>query len=160
MALAFGRKRRACPDCGLVVFREHKVAAVVLVEDEAGRVLLARRAWEPKQGQWSLPGGYVDHDESPKRAAIREVCEETGLTIEGLELLTLISEYDENGSKHHRGADLVVVYRARAAGGTLRPADDATEVRFFALGELPPLAFRSTREAVARLRTLRQGEPR
>ncbi|MGC9357411.1 MAG: NUDIX domain-containing protein, partial [Anaerolineae bacterium] len=128
--------------------------------DEAGRILLVRRAWEPMQGQWSLPGGYVDHDESPQRAAIREVWEETGLVIEDVELLTLVSGQEENGSKHHHGADLIIVYHARIVGGTLRPADDAAEVKAFTLDQLPPLAFRSTREAVAQLRDLREEETR
>ncbi len=150
-AFVFGRERRACPSCGLVVFREHKVAAVVLVHDAEGRVLLTRRAWEPQQGQWSLPGGYVDHDEPPREAAVRECKEETGLDIEDLELLTLVSEHEGGQSTHQHGADLVVVYRARVAGGELTPADDAAEAHFFLLDDLPTLAFRSTREAVAKL---------
>jgi ADP-ribose pyrophosphatase YjhB (NUDIX family) len=150
-AFVFGRERRVCPSCGLVVFREHKVAAVVLVQDAEGRVLLTRRVWEPQQGQWSLPGGYVDHDEPPREAAVRECKEETDLDIENLELLTLVSEHGEGQPDHQHGADLVIVYRARVAGGVLTPADDAAEARFFPLHDLPTLAFRSTREAVANL---------
>ena len=79
-AFVFGRVRRVCPACGLVVFRDHKVAAAALVEDAAGRVLLVRRAWDPQRGYWSLPAGFVDEDESPPEAALRECREETGLT--------------------------------------------------------------------------------
>lgn len=149
-ALAFGRIRRVCPACGLVVFREHKVAAAVLVEDDAGRVLLVRRAWNPMQGRWSLPAGFVDEDESPPDAALRECREETGLELESPVLFTAVY-----GREHAQGADIVLVYRARLRGGVLTPADDAAEVAFFPLEALPPLAFRATETALQELRRLR-----
>ena len=148
---AFGRVRRVCPACGLVVFREHKVAAALLLENESGQVLLVRRAWGPKQGYWSLPAGFVDDDESPETAAIREVREETGLEAADLTLLTLIS-----GREHERGADIVVVYRGRIVGGALSAQDDASEADFFPPDALPPLAFQATREALACWREIRQ----
>jgi len=148
---AFGRVRRVCPACGLVVFREHKVAAALLLANEAGQVLLVRRAWGPKQGYWSLPAGFVDDDESPEAAAIREVREETGLEVADVTLLTLIA-----GREHERGADIVVVYRGRIVGGTLAARDDAAEAGFFPPDALPPLAFRATHEALARWRDLQR----
>ncbi len=146
-AMAFGKMRRVCPACGLVVFRDHKVAAGVAVEDEEGRLLLVKRAWKPKQGLWSLPAGFVDDDEAPEATAIRECREETGLEIERLRLLTVIS-----GREHARGADIVIIYHARIAGGELAANDDAAEAAFFPLDDLPPLAFRATEAAVALLR--------
>lgn len=141
--LAFGRERRACPACGLIVFRDHKVAAALLVEDAQGRVLLVRRAWKPMQGYWSLPAGFVDDDEDPAAAALRECREETGLEAEITALLDVIA-----GREHPRGADLVILYRGRVNGGELAPHDDAAEARYFAATELPPLAFRATRRAL------------
>ncbi len=154
-AMAFGRMRRVCPACGLVVFRDHKVAAGVAVEDEEGRLLLVRRAWNPRQGMWSLPAGFVDDDEAPEAAAIRECREETGLEVGDLQLLTVVS-----GREHARGADIVIVYRARITGGALLAADDAAEVAFFPLDALPPLAFRATEAAVAELRRRRESQGR
>lgn len=151
-AFAFGRVRRVCPACGLVVFREHKVAAALVVEDEVGRVLLVRRAWNPKQGYWSLPAGFVDEDEAPPDAAVRECREETGLTVDGVSLFTAVY-----GREHAHGADIVLVYRGHINGGALAPADDASEVGFFPLSALPPLAFRATEMALARLQQLRMG---
>lgn len=145
---AFGRTRRICPACQLVVFREHKVAAAMLVTDNANRVLLVQRAWNPAQGRWSLPAGFVDHDETPEAAAVRECREETGLEVEVADLLTVIS-----GREHPQGADIVIVYRGRVIDGTLAPDDDAIDVAFFPLDNLPSLAFQATREALAHYRT-------
>ncbi len=147
---AFGRIRRYCPACERVIFREHKVAAAMLLTDAEGRVLLARRAWQPLQGAWSLPAGFVDYDEDPAAAAVRECYEETGLRTEVAGLLDLIA-----GREHPHGADIVVVYRGRLLGGELRAADDASDARFFPLDSLPPLAFRATEAAIERWRSLR-----
>ncbi len=141
--LAFGRVRRVCPTCGLIAFRDHKIAAALLIEDDTGRVLLVRRAWAPMQGYWSLPAGFVDYDEAPADAAIRECREETGLEATITGLLDVIA-----GREHPRGADLLILYRGHINGGTLAPHDDAAEVGFFAPGTLPPLAFRATHRAL------------
>ena len=135
---AFGRVRRYCPACDRIVFREHKVAAGVLVEHE-GKVLLVRRRLNPRQGLWTFPAGFVDFDEDPVEAAVRECREETGLEVEVTGLLDVAS-----GREHEGGADLLLVYRARLVGGEQRPADDADRVAFFALDQLPALAFHAT----------------
>jgi ADP-ribose pyrophosphatase YjhB (NUDIX family) len=140
---AFGRWRRACPSCDRVIFREHKVAAGVLVEDE-GSVLLVRRRFEPQKGVWTLPAGFVDYGEDPAEAGVRECREETGLEVEITGLLDVIS-----GREHLRGADIVIVYLARRIAGSPRPSDDADQAAFFAPDALPPLAFRATEQAVA-----------
>ena len=141
--LAHGRTRRYCANCDEIVFREHKVAAGMLVVDDEGRALLVRRAWEPMQGHWSLPAGFVDVDETPAEAAVRECREETGLKTEVVALLDLIS-----GREHTRGADLVIVYQGRIVGGALSANDDANDVGFFTVDRLPPLAFRATHRAI------------
>lgn len=143
---AFGRMRRFCPACDTLVFREHKVAAGVLVEHE-GKVLLVRRRMNPRQGLWTFPAGFVDFDEDPAVAAVRECREETGLEVETIGLLDVIA-----GREHTRGADIVVVYCARWMGGELRAADDVDQVAFFAPDELPPLAFHATQVALDKWR--------
>ena len=144
---AFGRVRRFCPACELVIFRDHKVAAGVLVAHE-GQVLLVRRAAGPRQGFWSFPAGFVEFDEHPAEAAVRECREETGLEIEITGLLDVI------GPESAGAASIVIVYRARVKRGELRAADDVDQVAFFTLdeNELPPLAFRATRVALDKWR--------
>lgn len=139
---AYGRVRRVCPACELIVFRDHKVASGVLVERE-GQVLLVRRGTAPGKGKWILPAGFVDFGEDPARTAVRECREETGLDIEITGLLDVIS-----GKEHERGADIVILYRAQIVGGELGAADDVDEAAFFPPEELPPLAFRATQVAL------------
>lgn len=140
--VAFGRVRRFCPACDEIVFREHKVAAGVLVE-RAGQVLLVRRRMNPGQGLWTLPAGFVDFDEDPAEAAVRECREETGLEVEIAGLLDVAA-----GREHEGGADIVIVYYARLVGGKEQPADDADQVAFFAPDKLPPLAFQATQVVI------------
>jgi 8-oxo-dGTP diphosphatase len=141
----FGRVRRFCPACNRVIFRDHKVAAGVLVEQE-GKVLLVRRRMGPRQGAWSFPAGFVEFDEQPAAAAVRECYEETGLEVEISGLHAVV------GPEEVGMASVVIVYRARVVGGELAPGDDVDRTSFFGPDELPLLAFRATRVALGKWR--------
>jgi 8-oxo-dGTP diphosphatase len=96
----------------------HASACVAVLRD--GEVLLARRAVEPRAGQYVLPGGFVDFDETPYEAARRELREETGLDVTELDLLEVHTiRYRENE------ASLSIVFHARAWQGELKAGDDA-----------------------------------
>jgi mutator protein MutT len=102
------------------------VGAVVV---DQGRVLLVRRGTEPMKGQWTLPGGLVELGEPLVAAVVREVREETGLTVEPLELIELLDRIHRQGERvryHYVIAD----YLCRVAGGALRAASDADAVRW------------------------------
>ena len=141
--VVYGRERLACPACAFIHFREPKVAAGVLVEED-GRVLLARRGIEPELGKWYLPSGFVEYDETPEEAARREVEEETGLIIA---VDGLVGAYPIRDRLGRRGVWLC--YRGRLLGGEMCAADDVTEVGWFAPDDIPAnLAFESTRQAL------------
>lgn len=137
-AVKFGVVRRVCPNCRWIYFPDPKVAVAVLVEKDQ-RVLLVRRANDPRRGLWTLPAGFVDAGEDPARAAERECAEETGLEVRVTGLLDVHS-----GQEHARGAHIFIIYRAKVISGKERPGDDADRVGFFARDELPALAFAST----------------
>jgi 8-oxo-dGTP diphosphatase len=142
---AYGRVRRVCPACGFVFFREHKVAAAAVVEND-GRLLLVRRNLTPGQGKWTIPGGFVDYDEDPGQAVVREVLEETGYRVAVVSLLDVIF-----GQEHERGASLLIAYHARllddAPIGQV-DKEEVTDVGFFAPDQLPPIAFKATQHAI------------
>lgn len=103
--------------------------------DDAGRLLLIRRANDPGRGRWSVPGGRVQDGETDQRAVIREVAEETGLTVEVMWWL---------GDVQREGPDGAVFdihdYSCRVTGGTLAAGDDADDARWCdaeALATLP-----------------------
>jgi 8-oxo-dGTP diphosphatase len=119
-------------------FADPKVAAGILVEQE-GKVLLVKRKNQPFQGLWTLPAGFVDADEDPARAAERECLEETGFSVQATGILDICW-----GREHLRGADFIIFYSGQITGGQLLAGDDADEVDWFDLAQLPPLAFKST----------------
>lgn len=138
----YGRQRLTCATCGFIFFRDPKVGAGVFIEDD-GRVLLIRRGVNPGMDLWCLPSGFIEHDESPEVAAVREAKEETGLDVALDELMGLHSYLDPA-----RGNGILILYRAHATGGALTPGDDAIEARYFSPQELPPpeqIAFRTHR---------------
>ncbi len=137
-----GAERPVCPECGWIYFEDPKVAAAAVVK-QFGKVLLVLRNNQPYLGFWTLPAGFVDAREDPRRAAERECLEETGLVVRVGELSSLFY-----GREHEHGADILLVYPAEVTGGVLHAGDDASDAAFFELDALPPLAFRSTRKAL------------
>jgi 8-oxo-dGTP diphosphatase len=140
-----GRVREVCSACGFILYRNPVPGVGVLVEIEGGIVLI-RRGQPPFKGEWALPAGYIEADESAEQAAVRECKEETGLDVELLELFGVYS-FPEGPVQ----PGIIIFYRARPVGGELRAGDDAQDVGIFSLDGLPdPLAFRTHREVLAR----------
>jgi NAD+ diphosphatase len=134
--------RVECPACGFVSYASSKATAGALVEDEDGRVLLARRAHEPFKGRWDIPGGFLEEGEHPLDGVRRELLEETGLEVEPLDFVGIWM--DRYGGDSTAEATLNLYWTARALSGEARPADDVDDLRWFAPDELPPpseLAF-------------------
>ena len=102
-----------------------------------GQLILIRRKNPPFQGQYALPGGFVDYGETVESAVIREFKEETGLEAEIKEFIGIFSEPDRDP----RGHTVSVVFELRITGGKLLAGDDAAEVELFSLDNLPDLAF-------------------
>ena len=139
MEFRFGQERPICTACGFIYFADPKVAAAVLVR-RGEQILLIRRAHEPFRGLWTLPAGFVNAGEDPAEAAIRECAEETGLVIEITGILAIHS-----GREHPRGSDFVIFFAGQLMGGTLHADDDADAAEWFERGDLPALAFQSTK---------------
>jgi 8-oxo-dGTP diphosphatase len=141
----FGGIRPTCPKCGWIFFPDPKVAAAGLICD-GGNVLLARRRHDPQRGLWTLPAGFVDAGEDPRETVRRECLEETGLNVRIVSLFDVIP-----GLEHPRGAHILIVYRAEIVSGELAASDDADQVGFFPLDNLPPLAFSTTTQILSKL---------
>jgi ADP-ribose pyrophosphatase YjhB (NUDIX family) len=96
-----------------------------MVQD--GQILLVKRGREPGRGLWAVPGGKVEPGEPMKEAARREALEETGLDVEVGEVIWVGEHIDD---AHHI---VLIDFDGRVVGGTLRPGDDAEDVRWVPL---------------------------
>ena len=145
-----GREMEGCPNDDFILWRDPKVASAVVVEADGG-VVLGRRAIEPGYGLWCLPGGFVNDDEHPADAAIRECLEEISAAVE---LTSLLGVY--HVPKQDAPSMIGIAYRARLADGAEPKAgSEMLEVRVFPLDSLPPLAFPSHRYVIDQLLTSR-----
>jgi 8-oxo-dGTP diphosphatase len=121
-----------------------------LVEDSAGRVLLAKRAVEPFLGFWDPPGGFLEEGEHPVDGLRRELLEETGIAAEPDRFVG--AWMDTYGDAPDAAATLNLYWTVRLADGEPVAADDVAELRWFAAHELPSddeLAFTTVRNALA-----------
>ena len=133
-----GRLRLFCENCHEPLYENPIPATCIVVVDSQGRVLLVKRSVEPKKGFWCLPGGFMELDETPEHAALRELSEETGL-MGRIDMLLGVST---NPSALYRTV-LMVGYLVTSYTGSITAGDDAIDVNFFHFNELPDIAFES-----------------
>ena len=135
------RERLTCPDCGFIHYENPKivVGSVVSFED---RVLLCRRAIEPRKGLWTLPAGFLELGESPAEGATREAMEEACARIEVLDLLAVYT------IRHI--SQIQLFYRARLLSPEVACGPESAEVGLFRWEEIPKgeLAFPSVQWAL------------
>src|SRR2546430_16840100 len=105
------------------------IAAIALIRDERGRVLLVKQTGGPFAGAWLLPGGRAGEDESAVHALVREVREETGLTMTDA---AYVAGYRTSGE----GYDLTVLMYRGPAEGTLA-AERGSDARWFDVDTIP-----------------------
>ncbi len=110
------------------------VDAIVLID---GQIVLIQRKNPPFQGQYALPGGFVDYGERVEDAVLRELREETGLEGEIAGLVGIFSEPDRDP----RGHTVSAAFHIRIISGEMKAGDDAGAVSLFTLDNLPELAF-------------------
>jgi ADP-ribose pyrophosphatase YjhB (NUDIX family) len=144
-----GRPRQVCSECGTVFYQNPLPVAACVVLNDRREVLLVRRRYEPHRGEWCLPTGFAEVGETIEEAALRELREETGLEGSVYRLLTARSLTSD-----FYGDLLFVCFEVEATGGSERAGDDAEEIAFFGLADMPPLAFESHTEAVAMCESL------
>jgi ADP-ribose pyrophosphatase YjhB (NUDIX family) len=105
-----------------------------VVTDDQGRMLMIKRGHEPGAGLWSIPGGRVEPGETDTEALVREMLEETNLTVRVGRLLGRVRRPGPDGAVIDIGD-----YAATVIGGTLRAGDDAADARWIAPGDFKSL---------------------
>jgi ADP-ribose pyrophosphatase YjhB (NUDIX family) len=141
-------ERMVCNDCGWVHYDNPKiiVGAVVTHED---RVLLCKRAIEPRHGYWTLPAGFLEEHETTEDGARRETMEEAGATID---INALLAVYNVPHI-----SQVQLIYRATLADPHFEPGMESLEVDLFKWDQIPwgELAFPSVHWALNQFNEVR-----
>lgn len=136
--------RDYCPACDLFFYENPlPVASAIVVNNR--QVLLVKRKNDPYRGMWCLPSGFAEVGESIESAALRELREETGIAGRIIDFVCADSIYNDL-----YGDLIFITYEIEWIKNELAAGDDAEEVRFFPLEEIPRLAFESNTKAVNR----------
>jgi ADP-ribose pyrophosphatase YjhB (NUDIX family) len=128
--------RWVCDQCGEIHYQNPKLVVGAIPEYE-GKVLLCRRAIEPRYGYWTLPAGFMENDETAGQAATRETLEEAGARIELGEPFSMISVPYVN--------QVHLFYRARLVDLNFNPGEESLEVALYEEPQVPwkEIAFRT-----------------
>ncbi|MDY6932100.1 MAG: NUDIX hydrolase [Halobacteriota archaeon] len=102
-----------------------------------GKIVVIKRKYPPFEGDYALPGGFVEDGERVEEAAIREAEEETGLRVRLVELNGVYSDPKRDPRRH----TVSICYIAESIGGELKEGSDAIDVETFKINDLPKLAF-------------------
>ena len=134
--------RHCCDACGAIHYLNPKIVVGCMPEAADGRLLLCRRAIEPRSGFWTMPAGFMENGESVMEAALRETLEEAEARVELLGLSTVASVVRVN--------QVHMMYRARLLDDRYGAGVESLEVRLFDEAEIPwdALAFRSVTAAL------------
>lgn len=116
------------------------VTADCIVMTRDNQVLLIQRKNEPCRGQWAFPGGFMNIDETAEAAAVRELQEETGITLSETDIFQ-VGAYTAV-DRDPRERIITIAYLAEIdAPVPVKGSDDAARAQWFPLDALPPLAF-------------------
>ena len=135
------RTRQVCADCGFINYENPKIV-VGAVCHWGERILLCRRAINPRKGHWTLPAGFLEQHETTTAGAAREAYEEARARIE---IETLLAVYSVP-----RLSQVQLMYRARLTSDAVEPGPESLDVGLFAFDQIPwdDLAFPSVRWAL------------
>ena len=128
--------RHVCPHCGEIQYRNPKIIVGCVAEWD-GRLLLCRRAIEPRLGHWTLPAGFMEVGETTAHAATRETFEEAGADVD-IDALFAVVNVPHIDQVH-------LFYRGRLRSPQYAAGEESQAVELFAEVEIPwpELAFRS-----------------
>jgi len=128
--------RWLCDQCGMIHY-QNPLMVVGTVPEHEGRILLCRRAIEPRYGYWTLPAGFMENDETLAQAALRETLEEAGARVELQAPFSMLSVPHVN--------QVHVFYRARLLDLDFRAGEESLEVALYEEAAIPwqDIAFRT-----------------
>lgn len=141
------RERLVCGDCGWIHYVNPKIVVGAVIGHE-GRILLCRRAIEPRRGFWTIPAGYMEERETSEAGAMREAQEEACAEIAIDQLLAVYNI--------PRISQVQLIYRAQLAKPEIAAGPESLEVGLFDWSDIPwdELAFPSVHWALGHYRAV------
>ena len=122
------RPRHLCATCGKIHYENPKVVVGCIPEMD-DKILLCRRAIEPRSGKWTLPAGYLENGETVAQGAQRETLEEAGARIE------IIAPYALFNISYV--SQIYVMFRAHLLDGNVKAGSESSDVRFYSEKDIP-----------------------
>lgn len=135
------QKLLSCPKCNFVFWNNPKPVVSIILSNN-GKILMIQRTNEPSKDYWCLPGGFINYQEKPEEAILREVKEETGVNIK---IKSLIGVYRIDNDP--RGVNIDIIYEAETKRKIFLSEEHRT-YSFFAPQELPGKIAYKHREAI------------
>ncbi len=139
--------RSECTNCGWTFYKNPIPVAACLILNDKNEILVIKRKFEPNPGEWALPSGYIEIDQSPEETAIDEMLEETGLIGE----IEKFIGYMPNPSPIYEKV-ISFGFLMKITGGELSAGDDAAEACFVSYENLPPICFNSHRYFIQKIK--------
>ena len=135
------RARHCCESCGTIHYQNPRMVVGCIPEWEE-KVLLCRRAIEPRYGKWTLPAGYLENGETVAEGAARETYEEAQAKVDNLRPYALYNICYVN--------QIYFMFRAHLTDGRFSPGKESLEVKLFTQDEIPweEIAFRVLQETL------------
>jgi len=140
------RLRQRCPRCHFVHYL-NPIPTTAAIAERNGKILLIKRGQEPGKGLWTLPGGFMEADETPEDGCLRELFEETRMSGEIISLTGAFHEYTKM-----YGDVLNLFYHVALEDGTPISGDDADDAGLFAIEDIKDLGFRCFNLAFAQFK--------
>ncbi len=145
------RERLTCPDCGFINYENPKIVVGAVCTWE-GKLLLCRRAIDPRSGFWTIPAGYMELNETAEAGAAREAKEEAcaDIDIDGLIGVYTIP----------RISQVQLIYRATLKDGVFAAGEETLELNLYDWKDIPwdDLAFPSVKWALDHWREIADDE--
>lgn len=137
-----GRERLHCPKCDFIFWNNPKPVVSIILHKQ-GKALMLQRAKEPLKNYWCLPGGYINYEETPEQAIIRETKEELGVNIK---INKLVGVYRIDNDP--RGVNIDIIYDGIFMDDYVL-SDEHKSIAYFYPKNLPAKIAYKHREAIA-----------
>jgi 8-oxo-dGTP diphosphatase len=132
------KQRPHCDNCGWIYYKNPVPAAACVILNENNQIVIIKRRFEPHAGEWALPSGYIEIDQTPAEAAVAEMYEETSLVGK----VDTFLDYFVGSSPIYESI-ISFGFLMKVEGGSLQAGDDAVEARYVDIDKLPEIAFDS-----------------